>query len=138
MALPKVPPCMPPPAKPVVIGERGLPFGSNFVALPCHSESPACQPTVKLSQPRGCPHCRTSLFRRRHSRHHRASAPVAVGCPVVCGRVGGVGLLTTPRPRPLHQRLLYAEVEIGFKRHYHGAHNPFHLRPYRMHTWYIR
>ena len=39
---------MPPPAKPVVIGESGLPFGSNLVALPCHSASCACQPTVKL------------------------------------------------------------------------------------------
>src|SRR5215469_10451948 len=49
MALPKVPPCIPPPAKPVVIGDSGLPFGSNFEALPCHSVSRACQPIVKLS-----------------------------------------------------------------------------------------
>src|SRR5262249_19946617 len=40
---------MPPPANPVVIGDSGLPFGLNLVALPCHSESCPCQPTVKLS-----------------------------------------------------------------------------------------
>src|SRR5262245_24732313 len=40
---------MPPPAKPTVIGESGFPFGANFVALPCQSASPACQPIVKLS-----------------------------------------------------------------------------------------
>ena len=40
---------MPPPVKPVVIGDNGLPLGSNFVAWPCHSASLACQPTVKLS-----------------------------------------------------------------------------------------
>src|SRR5262249_61142631 len=49
MALPKVPPCIPPPAKPVVIGESGRPLGANLVALPCHSVSCACHPTVKLS-----------------------------------------------------------------------------------------
>src|SRR5262252_838056 len=48
-AAPNVPPCMPPPANPVVIGESGLPFGSNFVAFPCHSASCACHPMVKLS-----------------------------------------------------------------------------------------
>src|SRR5215470_8500499 len=48
-AAPKVPPCIPPPAKPVVIGDSGLPFGLNLVALPCQNESCACQPTVKLS-----------------------------------------------------------------------------------------
>src|SRR5262249_56032958 len=42
-------PGMPPPANPVVIGDSGLPFGSNLVALPCHNESCPCQPTVKLS-----------------------------------------------------------------------------------------
>src|SRR5262252_6683197 len=48
-AAPNEPPCMPPPVKPVVSRESGLPFGSNFVALPCHKESCPCQPTVKLS-----------------------------------------------------------------------------------------
>src|SRR5262249_59603797 len=48
-AAPNVPPCMPPPANPVVIGDRGLPFGLNLVALPCHNESCPCQPMVKLS-----------------------------------------------------------------------------------------
>src|SRR5262249_18504099 len=48
-AAPSVPPSMPPPANPVVIGDSGLPLGSNFVALPCHSASCPCQPTVKLS-----------------------------------------------------------------------------------------
>src|SRR5262245_46352841 len=46
---PKVPPCMPPPANPVTAGDNGLPFGLNFVALPCHNASCACQPRVKLS-----------------------------------------------------------------------------------------
>src|SRR5262245_14700943 len=45
----KVPPCIPPPAKPVVIGDSGWPLGSNLVALPSHNESCPCQPTVKLS-----------------------------------------------------------------------------------------
>src|SRR5262249_38577317 len=49
MAAPKVPPCIPPPAKPVVIGESGRPFGANLVALPCQNVSCACHPTVKLS-----------------------------------------------------------------------------------------
>src|SRR5262245_66247267 len=49
MAAPKVPPCIPPPAKPVVIGDKGFPFGLNLVALPCQRLSLACQPTVKLS-----------------------------------------------------------------------------------------
>jgi hypothetical protein len=40
---------MPPPEKPVVIGESGRPFGANLVAWPCHSASDACQPMVKLS-----------------------------------------------------------------------------------------
>src|SRR5262245_3979376 len=40
---------MPPPVKPVVIGESGLPFGLNLVACPSHSESLPCHPTVKLS-----------------------------------------------------------------------------------------
>src|SRR5262245_19653509 len=40
---------MPPPAKPVVIGDSGVPFGSNLVALPCHRASRACHPIVKLS-----------------------------------------------------------------------------------------
>src|ERR1700738_4203355 len=48
-AAPKVPPCIPPPAKPVVIGESGRPFGANLLALPCHSVSWPCQPIVKLS-----------------------------------------------------------------------------------------
>src|SRR5262249_9801607 len=48
-AAPNVPPSMPPPAYPVVIGDSGLPFGSNFVALPCQNASNPCQPTVKLS-----------------------------------------------------------------------------------------
>src|SRR5262245_28998235 len=48
-AAPKVPPSIPPPAKPVVMGDSGLPFGSNLVALPCQNESCPCQPTVKLS-----------------------------------------------------------------------------------------
>src|SRR5215470_3084031 len=48
-AAPKVPPCIPPPAKPVVIGESGLPLGLNLVALPCHRASCACHPMVKLS-----------------------------------------------------------------------------------------
>src|SRR5262245_41197297 len=48
-AAPNVPPCMPPPANPVVIGDSGLPFGSNLVALPCQNASCPCQPTVKLS-----------------------------------------------------------------------------------------
>src|SRR5208283_4118304 len=38
-----------PPANPVVIGESGLPLGANLLALPCHSASCPCQPTVKLS-----------------------------------------------------------------------------------------
>src|SRR5215472_15113233 len=33
-AVPNPPPCMPPPEKPVVIGESGFPLGSNFVAWP--------------------------------------------------------------------------------------------------------
>ena len=33
----------------MVIGDSGLPFGANLVALPCHSVSCPCQPTVKLS-----------------------------------------------------------------------------------------
>src|SRR5215472_5119122 len=49
MAAPKVPPSIPPPTKPVVIGESGFPFGANLVAFPCHRVSWACQPTVKLS-----------------------------------------------------------------------------------------
>src|SRR5215475_3027379 len=48
-AKPKVPPCIPPPAKPVVIGDIGFPFGPNLVALPCQSVSCPCQPIVKLS-----------------------------------------------------------------------------------------
>src|SRR5271168_4611903 len=48
-AAPKVPPCIPPPAKPVVIGDSGRPFGANLVALPCQNVSCPCQPTVKLS-----------------------------------------------------------------------------------------
>src|SRR5215471_7326409 len=48
-AAPNEPPSMPPPVKPVVRGESGLPFGLNLVALPCHNESCPCQPTVKLS-----------------------------------------------------------------------------------------
>src|SRR5215472_9378439 len=48
-AAPKVPPCMPPPVKPVVMGETGVPFGPNLVAGPCQSASCACQPMVKLS-----------------------------------------------------------------------------------------
>src|SRR6516162_7088255 len=48
-AAPKVPPCIPPPAKPVVIGDNGFPFGLNLLALPCHKASWACQPIVKLS-----------------------------------------------------------------------------------------
>src|SRR5262249_13374997 len=48
-AAPNVPPSMPPPANPVVIGESGLPFGLNFVALPCQNLSCPCQPIVKLS-----------------------------------------------------------------------------------------
>src|SRR4029077_2008368 len=48
-AAPNVPPCIPPPAKPVVIGERGRPFGANLLALPCHSVSCPCHPIVKLS-----------------------------------------------------------------------------------------
>src|SRR5215510_10767120 len=48
-AVPNEPPCMPPPANPVVIGDSGLPFGLNLVALPCHNESCPCQPMVKLS-----------------------------------------------------------------------------------------
>src|SRR5215510_1339804 len=40
---------MPPPAKPVVIGDSGLPLGLNLVALPCQNASCPCQPTVKLS-----------------------------------------------------------------------------------------
>src|SRR5262249_24794928 len=48
-AVPNELPCMPPPANPVVIGDSGLPFGSNLVALPCHNESCPYQPTVKLS-----------------------------------------------------------------------------------------
>src|SRR5262250_3402105 len=47
-AAPNEAPCMPPPKNPVVIGDSGLPFGLNLVALPCHSESCPCQPTVKL------------------------------------------------------------------------------------------
>src|SRR5262245_26648293 len=42
---------MPPPANPVVIGDSGLPFGSNLVALPWQNASCPCQPTVKLSLP---------------------------------------------------------------------------------------
>src|SRR5215813_8415802 len=34
---------------PVVIGDSGLPLGSNLVALPCQNASCPCQPTVKLS-----------------------------------------------------------------------------------------
>src|SRR5215831_9645534 len=49
IAAPNEPPCMPPPANPVMFGDSGLPFGSNLVALPCHNESCPCQPTVKLS-----------------------------------------------------------------------------------------
>src|SRR5512139_1857892 len=49
MAAPNVPPCIPPPAKPVVIGDSGLPLGANLLALPCHKVSCPCQPTVKLS-----------------------------------------------------------------------------------------
>src|SRR5215475_7754793 len=48
-AAPKVPPCIPPPTNPVVIGDSGLPLGSNLVALPCQNASCACQPSVKLS-----------------------------------------------------------------------------------------
>src|SRR5262249_26731959 len=48
-AAPNVPPCMPPPANPVVIGDSGLPFGLNLVAWPCQNASCPCQPTVKLS-----------------------------------------------------------------------------------------
>src|SRR5215468_11018574 len=48
-ASPKVPPSIPPPVKPVVIGDSGLPFGSNLVALPSQNASCPCQPTVKLS-----------------------------------------------------------------------------------------
>src|SRR5262247_4406258 len=48
-AAPKVPPCIPPPANPIVIGDSGLPFGLNLVALPCQNASCPCQPTVKLS-----------------------------------------------------------------------------------------
>src|SRR5262245_25725879 len=36
-------------ANPVVIGDSGLPLGSNLVALPCQKASCPCQPTVKLS-----------------------------------------------------------------------------------------
>src|ERR1700686_1950238 len=49
IALPKVPPSIPPPVKPVVIGESERPFGANFVAFPCHNSSCPCQPTVQLS-----------------------------------------------------------------------------------------
>src|SRR5262247_1881225 len=48
-AAPNEPPCIPPPANPVMFGDSGLPFGSNLVALPCHNESCPGQPTVKLS-----------------------------------------------------------------------------------------
>src|SRR5262245_6687196 len=33
-ARPKVPPCIPPPAKPYGDGDMGFPFGANLVALP--------------------------------------------------------------------------------------------------------
>src|SRR5262245_54425298 len=46
-AAPNEPPCMPPPANPVMFGDSGLPFGLNLVALACNNEFCACQPMVK-------------------------------------------------------------------------------------------
>src|SRR5215469_14923632 len=45
-------PCIFPSFPPSVIpsvGDSGLPFGLNLVALPCQNASCPCQPTVKLS-----------------------------------------------------------------------------------------
>src|SRR5262245_66151060 len=70
-AAPNVPPCIPPPAKPVVIGDSGLPLGSNLVALPCQNESCPCQPMVKLSPTQRLPSLskigRASCRERGHS-----------------------------------------------------------------------
>jgi hypothetical protein len=54
---PKVPPSIPPPTKPVVIGESAQPFGAHLVACPCRSASDACQP----SPTQRLPCCRTQL-----------------------------------------------------------------------------
>src|SRR5262245_59425702 len=54
-AVPNELPCMPPPANPVVIGDSGLPFGLNLVALPCQNLSCPCQPTVTLSPTKRLP-----------------------------------------------------------------------------------
>src|SRR5215467_8172340 len=48
-AAPKVPPSIPPPVNPVVLGDSGWPFGANLVALPCHNLSLPCQLMLKLS-----------------------------------------------------------------------------------------
>src|SRR5208337_591371 len=51
MAAPMVPPDIPPPKKPVVIGKSARPFGANLVTWPFQdiAGSWPCQPTVKLS-----------------------------------------------------------------------------------------
>src|SRR5215471_11329397 len=48
-AVPNPGPRMPPPVKPVVIGDRGRPFGANLDRLPSHNASTACDPTMKLT-----------------------------------------------------------------------------------------
>src|SRR5215469_5196957 len=48
-AVPNVPPSIPPPVNPVVIGDSGWPSDANLLALPCHNASLPCQPMVKLS-----------------------------------------------------------------------------------------
>src|SRR5262245_9204012 len=88
IAAPKVPPCMPPPAKPVVSGERGFPLGPNLVAFPCHSLSCPCQPIVKLSPTQRLPSL-SSADRPAFARDRPCSRAFSCSAPWAATRTKG-------------------------------------------------